>query len=52
MKVSERYIPVVRFVSGKRQCCECGGWFDPEYQGDKDDKRCVECIDKENAKEV
>ena len=31
-----------------KTCVECGKTFDPEYQGDPDDVRCIECIDKEN----
>ena len=35
----------------KKLCGECGILFDPDYQGDPDDVRCIDCIDRENADE-
>lgn len=29
--------------------CECGQWFDPEWQGDTEDIRCIDCIDIDNC---
>ena len=32
-------------------CVECGKKFDPVFQGDEDDVRCIDCIDREMAKD-